>query len=144
MTAFTWMRKRTSPEAQKMNPIQKESNQGDPTMANENERVVSEFCKTWETLNIDKVMEFFTDDAVYHNIPLATAKGKAAIRKTIDGFMPGTTKIEVKILSTASAGATVFNERVDSFICNRPPVVVPVAGESLPTPGADEIWPRRS
>ena len=73
-------------------------------MANENERVVSEFCKTWETLNIDKVMEFFTDDAVYHNIPLAAAKGKAAIRKTIDGFMPGTTKIEFKILSTASAG----------------------------------------
>jgi hypothetical protein len=29
-------------------------------MATENERVVSEFCQTWTTLNIDKVMEFFT------------------------------------------------------------------------------------
>src|SRR5258708_28997464 len=121
------MRKRTSPEAQKMNPIQKEYNQGDPTMANENERVVSECCKTWETLNIDKEMEFFTDDAVYHNIPLAAAKGKAAIRKTIDGFMPGTTKIEFKILSTASAGAPVFNERLDSFLVHGPPLVRPVA-----------------
>ena len=46
-------------------------------MATENERVVSEFCKTWETLNIDKVMEFFTDDAVYHNIPLAAATGQS-------------------------------------------------------------------
>jgi limonene-1,2-epoxide hydrolase len=97
-------------------------------MATENERVVDEFCKTWTTLNIDKVMEFFTDDAVYHNIPLKPAKGKAEIRKTIDGFMPGTTKIEFKILSTASAGATVLNERVDSFIVNGNHVAVPVAG----------------
>jgi limonene-1,2-epoxide hydrolase len=97
-------------------------------MATENERVVDEFCKTWTTLNIDKVMEFFTDDAVYHNIPLKPAKGKAEIRKTIDGFMPGTTKIKFKILTTASAGATVFNERVDSFIVNGNHVAVPVAG----------------
>jgi len=97
-------------------------------MATENERLVSEFCKTWETLNIDKVMEFFTDDAVYHNIPLKAAHGKAAIRQTIDGFMPGTTKIEFKILNTASAGAMVFNERLDSFIVNGNHVAVPVAG----------------
>ena len=75
-------------------------------MPTENERVVSEFCQTWTTLDIDKVMEFFTDDAVYHNIPLAAARGKAEIRKTIDGFMPGTTKVEFKILNTASVGAT--------------------------------------
>jgi limonene-1,2-epoxide hydrolase len=109
-------------------------------MATENERVVNEFCKTWETLNIDKVMEFFTDDAVYHNIPLKPAKGKAEIRKTIDGFMPGTTKIEFKILSTASAGATVLNERVDSFIVNGNHVAVPVAGVFEISGGKIKAW----
>ena len=97
-------------------------------MPTESERVVSEFCQTWTTLDIDKVMEFFTDDAVYNNIPLAAARGKAEIRKTIDGFMPGTTKVEFKILNTASVGATVFNERIDSFVVNGRSVVVPVAG----------------
>jgi limonene-1,2-epoxide hydrolase len=109
-------------------------------MATENERVVNEFCKTWETLNIDKVMDFFTDDAVYHNIPLKPAKGKAEIRKTIDGFMPGTTKIEFKILTTASAGATVFNERVDSFIVNGNHVAVPVAGVFEISGGKIKAW----
>src|ERR1700738_4058156 len=90
-------------------------------MATENERAVDRFCTPWETLNIDKVMEFFPDDPVYHNVPLKPAKGKAEIRKTIDGFMPGTTKIEFKILSTPSAGGTVFNERVYSFIVNGRP-----------------------
>jgi limonene-1,2-epoxide hydrolase len=109
-------------------------------MASDSERVVSEFCKTWETLNIDKVMEFFTDDAAYTNIPIGTATGKAEIRKTIDGFMPGTTKIEFKILNTSCAGATVFNERVDSFIVNGKPVVVPVAGVFEISGGKIKAW----
>jgi limonene-1,2-epoxide hydrolase len=109
-------------------------------MATENERVVNEFCKTWETLNIDKVMDFFTDDAVYHNIPLKPAKGKAEIRKAIDGFMPGMTKIEFKILTTAAAGATVFNERVDSFVINGNPVAVPVAGVFEISGGKIQAW----
>jgi|SRR5690242_17841520 limonene-1,2-epoxide hydrolase len=97
-------------------------------MATDSERIVDEFCKTWSTLNIDKVMEFFTDDAVYHNIPLAAARGKAEIRKTIDGFMPGTTKVEFKILNTASTGNVVFNERIDSFVVNGRHIAVPVTG----------------
>src|SRR6516162_2625755 len=109
-------------------------------MASDNERLVSEFCKTWETLNIDKVMEFFTDDAAYTNIPIGTATGKAEIRKTIDGFMPGTTKIEFKILNTACAGATVLNERVDSFLVNGKAVVVPVAGVSEISGGQIKPW----
>ena len=109
-------------------------------MASDNERLVNEFCKTWETLNIDKVMEFFTDDAAYTNIPIGTATGKAEIRKTIDGFMPGTTKIEFKILNSASVGATVFNERVDSFIVNGKPVVVPVTGVFEIRGGKIKAW----
>jgi limonene-1,2-epoxide hydrolase len=109
-------------------------------MATENERVVSEFCRVWATLDIDKVMEFFTDDAVYHNIPLAPARGKAEIRKTIDGFMPGTTKIEFKILATASAGPLVLNERLDSFIVNGRPVAVPVAGVFEISGGKIKAW----
>ena len=104
------------------------------------ETIIREFLASWPRRNVDRFLQYFTDDAVYHNIPLAAAKGKAAIRKTIDGFMPGTTKIEFKILSTASAGATVFNERVDSFIVNGRPVVVPVAGVFEISGGKIKAW----
>lgn len=109
-------------------------------MASENERVVNEFCRTWMTLNLDKVMEFFTDDAVYHNIPLKPAKGKAEIRKTIDGFMPGTTAVEFKILNSVAAGAIVFNERIDSFVINGKHVAVPVAGVFELSGGKIKAW----
>ena len=109
-------------------------------MSSENERVVNDFCRTWSTLNIDKVMEFFTEDAVYHNMMLDPAKGKAAVRKTIDGFMPGTTKVEFKVLTTVSAGDLVFNERVDSFVVNGRPIAVPVAGAFELTGGKIKAW----
>ncbi len=109
-------------------------------MATDNELVVSDFCRAWSALNIDKVMEFFTDDAVYHNMMLEPARGKAAIRKTIDGFMPGTTKVEFKILTTASAGDLVFNERVDSFVVNGRPIAVPVAGVFELAGGRIKAW----
>ena len=97
-------------------------------MSNEAENIVSEFCKAWARLNIEQIMDFFTDDAVYHNIPLKPASGKAAIRKTIEGLLKGTTWLEFKILHTASTGTMVFNERVDSFEAGGKRMSLPVTG----------------
>jgi len=100
----------------------------DKQMSTEAEAIVSEFCKAWARLNIDQVMDFFTDDAVYHNIPLPAATGKAAIRKTIEGLLKGTTWLEFKILHSASVSNIVMNERVDSFEVKGKRMSLPVAG----------------
>jgi len=97
-------------------------------MSTEAEGVVNEFCKAWARLNIDQIMDFFTDDAVYHNIPMKPAAGKDTIRKTIEGLMKGTTWLEFKILHSASNGNVVFNERVDSFEAGGKRVSLPVMG----------------
>lgn len=41
--------------------------------------VVRRFCAAWGTGDIDSLVAFFTDDAVYHNIPLAPIVGPAQI-----------------------------------------------------------------
>lgn len=97
-------------------------------MSAEAESIVNEFCKAWARLNVDQVMDFFTDDAVYHNIPMKPATGRDAIRKTIEGLLKGTTWLEFKILHTASSGNIVFNERVDSFEANGKRISLPVMG----------------
>ena len=111
-------------------------------MATENERVVDEFCKTWETLNIDKVMEFFTDDAVYHNIPFEPAKGKEAIRGVFNTLiLPGVKSLHFKVLHSASSGNLVFNERVDSFdLDNGKTISLPVAGVFEVTGSKISAW----
>jgi limonene-1,2-epoxide hydrolase len=84
-------------------------------MASEAEKVVSDFCNAWTRGNLEELMNFFTEDAVYHNIPLEAAKGKAAIRAVISSFLPAAKTIQFKILHTAAAGNVVFNERIDIF-----------------------------
>jgi limonene-1,2-epoxide hydrolase len=48
------------------------------------EQLVREFCAAWSRLDIDELVDYFTDDAVYHNIP-GPGSGKEAVRKTIEG-----------------------------------------------------------
>jgi len=51
--------------------------------------VVRRFCAAWsENRAAHELAEFFTDDAVYHNIPLKPAAGKVDIENTIAAFSP--------------------------------------------------------
>ena len=68
-------------------------------MATDAEKIVTDFCNAWPRKNIDELIGFFTDDAVYHNIPMEPAKGKDAIRGVINTFLPMAKSLEFKILN---------------------------------------------
>ena len=78
-------------------------------MAADTEKIVNDFCKTWNRRNLEEIMAYFADDAVYHNMPVEPAKGKDAIRNTINTFLPGSTYVEFKILHTAASSDIVFS-----------------------------------
>ncbi len=110
-------------------------------MSAENEKIVTDFCTAWSRRNIDEILGFMTDDAVYHNIPMPPAKGKTAIRAAVDGFLKMADGIEFKILHTASAGNLVMNERVDSFQFKGGKTgAIPVAGVFEVTGGKISAW----
>jgi limonene-1,2-epoxide hydrolase len=90
--------------------------------------VVRRFCAAWSERDIDTLMSFFTDDAVYHNMPIAPVTGKDAIRATIEGFAGGAEHIEFRVLAAAADGPLVFTERVDVFGLPGVTVELPVAG----------------
>jgi limonene-1,2-epoxide hydrolase len=97
-------------------------------MASDAEKVVNDFCKAWTRRNIDEIIGFFTDDAVYHNIPMELVKGTVAIKGLINTFLPGSQSIEFRIRNTTSNGNVVMNERVDVFEMGGKHVEIPVAG----------------
>jgi limonene-1,2-epoxide hydrolase len=110
-------------------------------MSAENEKIVTDFCTAWSRMNIDEILGFMTDDAVYHNIPMPPAKGKTAIRAAVAGFLKMADGIEFKILHTASAGTLVMNERVDSFQFKGGKTgAIPVAGVFEVTGGKISAW----
>ncbi len=94
--------------------------------------VVRRFCAAFAAGDLDDIIEFFTDDAVYHNIPLDPVVGKDAIRVTLAGIMGGFDTIEFRLEHIAAAGDVVLTERVD--ILHGPNKTV-----SLPVMGAFEI-----
>lgn len=97
-------------------------------MTSENEALVREFCDAWERRDMDELLGYFTDDAVYHNMPMDPVRGHDGIRSVLELFVPGSSQIEFEILGMASDGDAVFTERVDRFVMGDNTVELPVAG----------------
>ena len=82
--------------------------------------VVRRFCAAWsDGRAASDLAAFFTDDAVYHNIPLAPVEGREGIANTIATFIrpgpPSIENIEFRVVNIAANGPVVMTERVDVF-----------------------------
>jgi limonene-1,2-epoxide hydrolase len=75
--------------------------------------VVTDFCKLWADPNPDQILSQFTDDAVYHNIPMPPAEGKEAIEGFLALMLDGFDGIDFQIHRQLSQGDVVMNERTD-------------------------------
>ena len=110
-------------------------------MPTDAEKVVSEFCNAWPRKNLEEILGFFTEDAVYHNIPMEPARGKAAIKAVINTFLPMAKSLQFKVLHSAGAGNVVFNERVDIFdLGGGKTISLPVAGVFEVSGGKIAAW----
>ncbi|MGE4607894.1 MAG: limonene-1,2-epoxide hydrolase family protein [Myxococcota bacterium] len=84
----------------------------------QNTDIVNAFCEAWKDQDIDRLLKFFTEDAIYTNIPLDPPnEGIEAIRKAIEGFASAAEAIEWEVHATAENDETgvVMNERTDRF-----------------------------
>lgn len=90
--------------------------------------IVRDFCLAWGRRDIDEILGFFTEDAVYHNIPMAPVEGRGGIRSILELFVPPSQEISFEILRIAADGPVVHTERVDRFVMGDKRVELPVAG----------------
>lgn len=97
-------------------------------MAQENVELVRRFCAAFSSRDPDEVLEFFTDDAVYHNMPMRPVQGKAAIRPVLEMFLKPAERVEFVVLNAAADGNVVLTERLDKFVMGGRDVELPVAG----------------
>lgn len=111
-------------------------------MAANCEKVVSDLFGAWARLDLDGIMSYFAEDAVWDNVPMAPAKGKAAIREVTQGFLKDTVTFGVKILKSAHEGNVVFNSRIDSIAMKSGKKAdIPVPGMfELDNAGKIKVW----
>ncbi len=93
------------------------------------DQIVRDFCASWERGDIDAIVDAFTEDAVYHNIPMQPCVGKDAIRIFLEGFLGGmASSVRFDIRHQLVAGNLVMNERVDTLAMQTGEVALPVCG----------------
>jgi limonene-1,2-epoxide hydrolase len=91
------------------------------------ESVVRKFHASWLRSDLDEVVGFFSDDAVYTDGPREVYRGIDAIRAGLDEMLRlvPSTKADIKTL-VANAG-TVMVERVDNFDIAGKPFAMEIA-----------------
>lgn len=90
--------------------------------------LVRAFCEAFSRRNSDELLQFFTEDAVYHNMPMPPVRGKDAIRSVLDLFLKPSQSVQFIILRIAASDGAVLTERLDRFVMSGKEVDLPVSG----------------
>jgi limonene-1,2-epoxide hydrolase len=88
------------------------------------EQLVSDFCRAFEGHDAEALRPFFTDDVIYHNIPMDPAVGIEAAIAFIDGFFGMCESMVIETVHLAVRDNVVLTERIDTFTVGQ--VVAPL------------------
>ena len=102
--------------------------------------IVTNFCAAWSKLDLDDMMRYFSDDAVYHNMPVEPVQGRDDIRSTIATFTTGWDRVDFDIRNILAEGRLVMTERVDRFCSSERVVELPVMGVFEVDEGLITAW----
>ena len=80
------------------------------------DQIVTEFVEAWKRADVEELLDFFADDAVWHPMPLEPVVGKAALRTALTTWLSATQQLDVVIHHQVSDGHVVMHERTDSLV----------------------------
>jgi limonene-1,2-epoxide hydrolase len=89
---------------------------------------ITAFSSAWAKRDAARVASFFSDDAIYDNIPMDPVEGREAIAATVAGFMTMGGQVRVDISHIVASGPVVMVERVDHFVSSERTIDLPVVG----------------
>jgi len=107
--------------------------------------LVRRFCAAWtDNVGVDALAAFFTEDAVYHNIPMDPVTGRDSIAEFITSVIrpgpPGIESIDFRLLNIAASDQVVLTERLDVFTLGGKTIELPVMGTFEISDGKISAW----
>lgn len=95
----------------------------------DNTGIVRDFIAAFNANDLERIMNFFSEDCIYHNIPLEPATGLEAIRGVLAGFSGMSKEIDWVLHNIAeNSEGVVLTERTDRFLIGEDWVELPVMG----------------
>lgn len=98
-------------------------------MSDSNQQIVLDFLQAIGKRKTDRIMRFFSDDCVFHNIPWEPIIGIEAIGKFIENMVSTSRELDWQVhnIAQTTTGA-VLTERTDHFRFGTNQMKVPVMG----------------
>jgi limonene-1,2-epoxide hydrolase len=90
-----------------------------------NDQLVRALLSAWEQRDTRFILDHFTDDAVYHAMPLRPIVGKAALTPWVESF-EGVPAGRLEVRHQVVTGNVVMNERVDRITIEGTEVTLPI------------------
>lgn len=105
------------------------------------ESVVRSFFACFPRSDVDELVGFFSDDAVYVDGPRGVHRGIEAIKAEFASIVAMVPSTRVEVKSLAASGSTVMVERVDNFDVGGKPIAMEVMGAlDVDTDGRITRW----
>ena len=106
-----------------------------------NQETVRAFLAAFNANALEKIMAFFAEDAVYHNIPVQPVKGTTAIRAVLQSFMGMASEVDWVVHHLAETqDGVVLTERTDRFLVRDKWIELPVMGAFVVRGGRIAEW----
>ena len=100
-------------------------------MSSSSEEIIRRFLALWASRDAEGMAGYFAEDGVYDNVPMKKPMaGRNAIGKWLDRCFEHLTRIDVEILTIATNGEWVLNERIDTHVVGDRHMPLPVMNAS--------------
>ena len=86
-----------------------------------NLKLVTDFCASWSTRDMTRILPFLADDCVYRMTETAPpANGHDGVVQRLKQWLDDSSLVEFKILDAKAAGPIVITYRIDRFLTKQP------------------------
>jgi limonene-1,2-epoxide hydrolase len=97
--------------------------------ATDSKALVLEFLAAWDGRDLDRIMSFFCERSIYHNVPVAPIRGLLGIRTIFEAFLKAFRTATLEVVAVAAEPGLVIAERIDRFEMNDGrQITLPVTG----------------
>lgn len=105
-----------------------------------NADVVRMFIAAWSRLDVEELVDYFTEDGIYHNMPIDPVQGKERLRAFMKGFLANWTGTQWEVRKIVEVGDTVIAERVDHIEVGDVKAALPCCGVFELEGGKIKAW----
>lgn len=106
----------------------------------DNEKIIREFFEAWSRLDADEMVSYFTEDGIYHNMPIEPVAGHENLREFIKDFTGDWSGTSCEIVTLVAQGSLVIAERIDRPRMGDIQVNLPCIGVFEMVDGKIKVW----